>query len=70
MHRYFSELNCLLTIGLPEPDELPGDNKKTLYFILCDYIFAIGKYLMKPLSIRYLEPRQKSITTEFQDVDV
>lgn len=38
------------TLGLPEADELPGDNRPIAYFIVGDDAFPLKKWLMKPFS--------------------
>ena len=47
------------SIGFPEADELPGDDKKTPYFILGDDIFALRRYLMKPFTIRRMNKKER-----------
>ena len=57
-----SELKeCILngTIGWPQPDKLPNDDKVTPYFILGDDIFALRTYLMKPYSTRFMSNGQR-----------
>ena len=38
--------NC--TIGFPAADPLPNDDKPMSYFIIGDYAFPLGTWLMKP----------------------
>ena len=57
-----SELKeCILngSIGWPQPDKLPNDDKVTPYFILGDDIFALRIYLMKPYSTRFMSKEQR-----------
>ena len=40
------------TIGFPEADTLPGDDRKVPYFIIGDDAFALKPWMMKPFSQR------------------
>lgn len=42
------------TLGLPEPDNLPNDDRPFPYFVLSDDAFALRSYMMKPFSNRNL----------------
>ena len=47
------------TLGLPEPDPLPGDDRDTPYFLVGDDAFALRKYMMKPFSSRGLADKER-----------
>jgi hypothetical protein len=47
------------TIGLPDPDPLPGDDKPTPYFIVGDEAFALKTWMMKPHAQRNLTHEQR-----------
>ena len=56
-----SELNeCMEngTIGLPDPEPMPNDDRNTPYFILGDDAFGLRTYLIKPYSQRGLTNEQ------------
>ena len=40
------------TLGMPEPDPLPNDDRPTPYFIVGDDAFPLRQWLMKPFSNR------------------
>jgi hypothetical protein len=47
------------TIGFPEDDPLPGDDKPIPYFIVGDDAFALRTWLMKPYTLRNLTHEQR-----------
>ena len=56
-----SELKTCLedgTIGFPEPDPLPNDDRPMPYFLLGDDAFSLSKYMMKPYGLRGLNKEQ------------
>jgi len=46
------------SIGFPDPDPMPYDDKKMPYFLLGDDAFGLRTYLMKPYSIRGMTKEQ------------
>ena len=47
------------TLGLPEPDPLPGDDKPMPYFLVGDDAFALQMWMMKPHALRQLTKEQR-----------
>ena len=47
------------TIGFSAPDPLPGDDRRTGYFIVADDAFALRTWLMKPYASRNLTVFQR-----------
>ena len=47
------------TLGVPDPDPLPGDDRPTPYFIVGDDAFALKTWMMKPHSQRHLTHEQR-----------
>jgi len=57
-----SELRTALeedTLGLPDPDPLPGDDRDVPYFMVGDDAFPLRTWLMKPFSLRGLEHAER-----------
>ena len=48
----------LETIGFPDADPLPGDDRNMPYFIVADDVFALSTWLMKPFSGKNLNNQQ------------
>jgi hypothetical protein len=47
------------TLGLPDPDPLPGDDKPMPYFVVGDDAFALKTWMMKPHATRHLTKEQR-----------
>ena len=47
------------TLGLPDPEPLPGDDKNIPYFIIADDAFALRTWLMKPFGARNLTNEER-----------
>lgn len=47
------------TLGVPEADPLPGDDRDTEYFFVGDDAFPLRKWLMKPFPHRGLSHRER-----------
>jgi hypothetical protein len=47
------------TLGLPDPDPLPGDDKPMPYFMVGDDAFALKTWMMKPHATRHLTKEQR-----------
>ncbi len=54
------ELNELLqknTIGFPDPEPLPGDDRNMPYFFVADNAFQLRSYMMKPFPFRNIKSK-------------
>ena len=47
------------TIGIPEPEPLPADDRQMPYFIIGDNAFALNEWMMKPFAATPLEENER-----------
>lgn len=47
------------TLGLPDPEPLPGDDRDIPFFLVGDDAFALRPWMMKPFSARYLTREER-----------
>lgn len=47
------------TIGIPEPEPLPADDRQMPYFIIGDNAFALNEWMMKPFAAMPLEQNER-----------